>query len=102
MEWFSQIERARKFEFKYPILYVSANRHTKEISVFFFDLEDLNSVKIELGDEMWWIPRSGTNPRGFGINTRALKLLIQKAEAKGNAITKKYGAIDIKSRESIG
>ncbi|MEM4156655.1 MAG: hypothetical protein QXQ38_08055 [Archaeoglobaceae archaeon] len=70
--------------------------------MFFFDLEDLNSVKIELGDEMWWIPRSGTNPRGFGINTRALKLLIQKAEAKGNAITKKYGAIDIKSRESIG
>ncbi|MEM2727301.1 MAG: ThaI family type II restriction endonuclease [Archaeoglobaceae archaeon] len=96
---FPSIERARKFEFKYPILYVSANRHTKEISVFVFDLEDLNSVKIELGDEMWWIPRSGTNPRGFGINTRALKLLIQKAEAKGNAITKKYSAIDIKSIE---
>ncbi|MCS7144278.1 MAG: ThaI family type II restriction endonuclease [Archaeoglobaceae archaeon] len=92
---FPSIERARKFEFKYPILYITANRDIKEISVYVFDVEDLNNLKNEIGDDMWWIPKSGTNPRGFGINTRSLKSLIIKAEKKGNAITERYKAVDI-------
>ena len=94
---FPSLERARKFEFKYPILYVTANRKEKEISVYVFEIEDLEFLKMEIGDDIWWIPRSGTNPRGFGINTQSVKRLMEMAKAKGNAITKKYTPINMES-----
>lgn len=94
---FPSLERARKFAFKYPILYVTANRKEKEISVYVFEVEDLESLKMEIGDNIWWIPKSGTNPRGFGINTQSVELLIERAKAKGNAITRKYTPINMES-----
>ncbi len=96
---FPSLERARRFEFKYPILYITANRKEKETSVYVFEVEDLESLKMEIGDDIWWIPRSGTNPRGFGINTKSVRRLIEIAEAKGNAIHKKYTPVDIESLE---
>ncbi len=92
---FHSLERARKFEFKYPILYVTANRKEKVISAYVFEIEDLESIKREIGDNIWWIPKSGTNPRGFGINTRSVKRLIEIAKAKDNAITTKYMPINM-------
>ena len=94
---FPSLERARKFEFKYPILYVTANRKEKVISAYVFEIEDLESIKREIGDNIWWIPKSGTNPRGFGINTRSVKRLIETAKAKDNAITTKYTPINMES-----
>ncbi len=92
---FHSLERARKFEFKYPTLYVTANRKEKVISAYVFEIEDLESIKREIGDNIWWIPKSGTNPRGFGINTRSVKRLIEIAKAKDNAITTKYMPINM-------
>jgi len=97
---FPSIERARKFQFKYPILYVTGDRKEKEISFYVFEPEDLDELKEELGDDMWWIPKSGTNPRGFGLNSRAVKRLINKATEKSNCIRTKYGPIDVSSMEN--
>ncbi len=94
---FPSLERAGKFEFKYPILYVTANRKEKEISVYVFEVEDLESLKMEIGDDIWWIPRSGTNPRGFGINTQSVRRLMEMAKEKGNAITGRYTPINMES-----
>ena len=94
---FPSIERARSFQFKYPIMYITGNRKEKEIAVYVFEPEDLNKLKEELGDDMWWIPRSGTNPRGFGINSHAVKRLIEKAVEKSNYIRTKYKPIDVNS-----
>lgn len=94
---FPSIERARRFEFKYPIIYVIGNRRQRVIAIYVFDVEDLESLKEEMGDDMWWIPRKGTNPRGFGINKRAIERLMEKAEAKGNYALKSYSYIDINS-----
>ncbi|MEM0202690.1 MAG: hypothetical protein QXR83_01855 [Archaeoglobaceae archaeon] len=50
---FPSLERARAFEFKYPMLYVVGDRLSKKISVYVFDIEDLKSLKKEIGDAMW-------------------------------------------------
>lgn len=92
---FPSIERARMFEFKYPILYITGNRKEGRISVYVFEVDDLKELKSKMGDSMWWIPRSGTNPRGFGINTNAVKILIEKARKKGNFVTTDYQHVDI-------
>jgi len=92
---FPSIERARRFKFKYPILYVTGNRKKGKISLYVFEVDDLEELKMEMGDNMWWIPKSGTNPRGFGINTIAIKTLIEKAEKKGNFITINYQHVNI-------
>jgi len=78
-------------------MYITGNRKEKEIAVYVFEPEDLNKLKEELGDDMWWIPRSGTNPRGFGINSHAVKRLIEKAVEKSNYIRTKYKPIDVNS-----
>ncbi len=92
---FPSLERARAFEFKHPILYVVGNRALGQINVYVFDLEDLGSLKSEMGDRMWWIPTGGTNPRGFGINSYAVRRLMSKAEAKGNYVSKEYSSINV-------
>lgn len=40
-------------------------------------------------------PRSGTNPRGFGIERRAVEKLLEKSKTKGNHVSKTYSPIDI-------
>ncbi len=92
---FPSIERARKFIFKYPILYVTGNRVENEISIFIFDISDLEELKNEMGDDMWWIPSSSTNPRGFGINREAIRWLINKAKKKDNYVSAKYKPLNI-------
>jgi hypothetical protein len=44
---------------------------------------------------MWWLPRRGTNPRGFGINTKTLKILMSKAKEKGNFMEIEYQPVDL-------
>lgn len=92
---FPSVERAHRFEFKYPILYVTGNRRKGKISIYVFDVDDLEKLKDDIGDSMWWIPRSGTNPRGFGINANAVMILIEKAKKKGNFITAKYQHVNV-------
>jgi hypothetical protein len=92
---FPSTERVRKFRFKHPILYVVINREKGDISVFVFEVDDLEELKREMGDNMWWIPSSRTNPRGFGINVAAVKKLMEKAKKKGNFISSKYDPINI-------
>jgi len=96
---FPSLERARAFKFKYPIMYVTRDREKKEISIFVFDVEDLEQLKEKMGDNMWWIPRRGTNPRGFGINSSGIKELIKKAKVKGNYISTKYEPINVEKIE---
>lgn len=96
---YPSIERARMFKFKYPILYVTADRRKKLVSVYVFEVEDLETLRREMGDEMWWIPKAGTNPRGFGINVKSVRRLIEIANEKGNAVTGSYTPIDLKSLE---
>lgn len=92
---FPSIERARRFQFKHPILYITGSRRERRISVYVFEVEDLEELKREAGDEMWWIPRRGTNPRGFGIRSKAVRELIEKAKRKGNFATVRYQPINI-------
>jgi len=92
---FPSIERARRFQFKYPILYISGNRIEKKISIYVFEVNDLEGLKNEIGDSMWWIPKSETNPRGFGININALKILMTKAKEKGNFMEIEYQPVDL-------
>jgi len=94
---FPSMERARRFKFKFPILYVTANRRKNEICVYVFEVDDLKELKKEMKDEMWWIPKTATNPRGFGIKAEAVKKLIQKAEKKDNFVKAKYNPININS-----
>lgn len=96
---FPSIERARKFIFKYPILYVTGNRVENEISIFIFEISDLEELKNEMGDDMWWIPSSSTNPRGFGINRVAIRRLINKAKKKDNYVSVKYTPLNITNIE---
>jgi len=96
---YPSIERAQRFEFKYPILYICGNRKKGELSVYVFDVDDLVNLKKELGNSMWWIPKSNTNPRGFGIDSKAVKVLIGKAMEKDNFVTVRYQHIDINTVE---
>jgi len=89
---FPSMERAQRFEFKYPILYVTRTRtkEKKRIEVYVFEIDDLMKLKEEMGVSMWWIPSNKTNPRGFGIKTKAVRNLIEKAKAKGNFVVVDY------------
>jgi hypothetical protein len=94
---FPSENRVQKFEFKSPILYITGNREEKTISIYVFELNDLEDLKKEMGSSMWWIPANKTNPRGFGIKTEAVRRLMEKAKKKGNFITYKYKPININS-----
>jgi hypothetical protein len=94
---FPSIERARRFKFKHPILYVTGDRKERKISIYVFEVEDLEELKKTMGDNMWWIPRSGTNPRGFGIKVKAIEELIKKARERGNFVTIRYQPINVES-----
>lgn len=78
---FPSIERARKFVFKYPIMYVTGDRESKKISIYVFEVEDIETLRWEMGDNIWWIPKGG-NPRGFGLNTQAIRSLIKKLKKR--------------------
>ncbi|MDW8359328.1 MAG: hypothetical protein RMK31_01935, partial [Candidatus Caldarchaeum sp.] len=69
---FPSMQRARRHQFVHPILYIKNDRKRNEISVAVFDVSDLETVQREMGNAMWWMPRGGTNPRGFGISSRAV------------------------------
>jgi hypothetical protein len=92
---FPSIERAMSFQFRYPILYIVRDREKKEISAYVFEKEDLEELKEKWKKDMWWIPNSKTNPRGFGIKPRAVKYLIDKAKKRGNFISVNYTPIEI-------
>jgi len=79
---FPSIDRARKFQFKYPILYITGNRREREVSIYVFEIDDLEELREEMKDEMWWIPRGETNPRGFGIKAEAVRRLMEKARSE--------------------
>lgn len=87
---FPSYERARRYEFKAPILYIIRSRHEdrkNEVSVFVFEIEDIEHVKKKLGDKFWWIPQNRTNPRGFGLSKEAINELINVAKRKGNYVS---------------
>jgi len=78
---FPSRERVESFEFTCPIVYVT------EKGIYVFELEDIKSVKEEMKfEDFWWIPKSTTNPRGFGIYKKAVERLIERAKSKGNYI----------------
>ncbi|WP_125672600.1 hypothetical protein [Candidatus Methanodesulfokora washburnensis] len=91
---FPSIDRARKFQFKYPILYITGNRREREVSIYVFEIDDLEELREEMKDEMWWIPRGETNPRGFGIKAEAVRRLMEKARNKGNFVSVNYNPIN--------
>jgi hypothetical protein len=92
---FPSIEKARTLRFEHPILYILRDKTHNQIFVYLFEVTDLEELKKELGDNMWWIPRRNTNPRGFGINPKVIPILMQKAKQKGNFIFSTYPPIDI-------
>lgn len=94
---FPSIVRARSFQFKHPILYITRNERRREVSAYVFDVKDIEELKMKMGDDMWWIPSSKTNPRGFGIKSEAIRKLIEKAKKKGNFVTVSYQPVDADS-----
>jgi len=55
----------------------------------------LERLKGEMGSKMWWVPRGGTNPRGFGISLMGVRRLKELASAKGNLVATKYKHVDV-------
>ncbi|MEM4920570.1 MAG: hypothetical protein QXO38_06160 [Candidatus Nezhaarchaeales archaeon] len=92
---FPSIERARMYRFEVPLLYIMRDRSENEVSVSVFELDDIKRLRDRLGDDFWWIPRGGTNPRGFGLTSMAVKELLKAAREKGNHVAVKYAPIDI-------
>ncbi|RSN77411.1 hypothetical protein D6D85_02675 [Candidatus Methanodesulfokora washburnensis] len=92
---FPSIDRARKFQFKCPILYITGSRREREVSIYVFEIDDLEELREEMKDEMWWIPGGETNPRGFGIKAEAVRRLMEKARNKGNFVSVNYNPINI-------
>ncbi len=87
---FPSYERAELFIFKYPILYITGDRASKMIEIYVFTPRIIDNVKSKLNKDFWWIPRTGTNPRGFGISTKAIRKLMNEAKKEGNYVSKKY------------
>lgn len=87
---FPSWERAESFSFEYPILYVTGDRSAKKIDIYVFTPALISRVRDDMGRDFWWIPRGGTNPRGFGISTRAIRRLMEEAEREGNHVGKTY------------
>jgi len=74
-------EAARKFSFRSPILYVYKD------GICVFEADDIENLRRRLGfDDFWSIPRREVNPRGFGINGRAIRELVEMAKKKGNFV----------------
>lgn len=94
---FPSIERARMHKFMHPILYVKNSKRMKELAVYVFDVDDLKRVRRDLGDRMWWMPRGGTNPRGYGIATVAVKKLMETAVKSGNYVSTNYEPLKLDS-----
>lgn len=69
------------------------NRNKNEVSISVFDLDDIERLRNELGNNFWWIPKSETNPRGFGLTSIAVEKLLEAAKEKGNHITIEYTPI---------
>ena len=87
---FPSWERAESFSFDYPILYVTGDRSAKRIDVYVFTPSLIDRVRTSMGRNFWWMPKGGTNPRGFGISTKAVRRLMEEAEKEGNHVGKKY------------
>jgi len=96
---FPSEDRILNFEFHYNILYVVGNRkkHTIEISII--DVDDLRSLQKETKEDpskvekYWWIPKSGTNPRGFGLKSSTIKKLVENSKKKKNYILYEYSPL---------
>ena len=74
-------EAARRFRFKVPILFIYSG------GICVFEVEDIENLRREMKfEDFWWIPRRETNPRGFGINTNAVRRLVEIAKDKGNYV----------------
>ncbi len=91
---FPSWERAESFSFEHPILYVTGDRESKRIDVFVFTSKLIERVRKEMGKNFWWMPTGGTNPRGFGIHTKAVRKLIEQAKLEGNHVGRHYKPIE--------
>ncbi|WP_456327974.1 hypothetical protein [Archaeoglobus sp.] len=83
------LKKAEKYPFTCPIVYVQGDRKRKKIAIYIFEPEDVELAKIECKN-FWWIPKTGTNPRGYGISSRGVRFLIDMAKKKENYVEKKY------------
>lgn len=90
---FPSWQRAESYEFKHPILYIERDRGRSEINVYVFSPSLIDQVRRSMGRSFWWMPGGG-NPRGFGISTNAIKLLMSKAREAGTYVSVKYDPID--------
>lgn len=94
---FPTVDRILGFEFHYNILYVVGNKQEHTIEISIIDIDDLKEIQKKTTEktlsEYWWIPKSGTNPRGFGLNTKTVKSLVEKSKIKGNYIKTTYDPI---------
>ena len=94
---FPTVERILNFKFHYNILYVVGNRRTHTVEISVISIDDLKGIQKkttgETLEEYWWVPKSGTNPRGFGLNTKTVKMLVEKAKERGDYIKMGYDPI---------
>jgi len=90
---FPSWERVESFSFEYPILYVTGDSSVKKIDIYVFTPMLISRVRDDMSRDFWWVPSSSTNPRGFGISTRAIRRLMMEAMREGNHVGKTYRPI---------
>lgn len=96
-----------KYNFKHDILYIQRIKKQNKIEMFVFDVHDLQALKQksmqneEKFNEIWWLPKSGTNPRGFGLQSNAVGELIEQAKKRGNYAYAKYPLITDEEFEKL-
>lgn len=93
---FPSEERILKFKFRHNILYVVGDRDNHKIEIFVIDINDLKELQRKTREhpdqleQIWWLPKSGTNPRGFGLKVKTIRELTEKAKQKDNYIGATY------------
>jgi len=104
---FPEKKRIINYNFKHNILYIQRIKRQNKIEIFVFDVHDLQQLKKESMKndekfyEIWWVPKSGTNPRGFGLQCNAVARLVKQAKQRGNYVYAKYPPISDEEFEKL-
>jgi hypothetical protein len=90
------IRKILNFNFGYDLMYVIGNREKHKIAMAVIESHQLRNIQTICRNDpskvkdYWWIPKSGTNPRGFGLKRGTIKRLVENAKRNGNYLETTY------------